>query len=174
MAAEQTERDTEAKSKMVWQSQPFLTLKGLTSYVWCVAWSTIIIWQLSTLKGHSEGVLSVAWSPKGDQLASGSNDKSIIIWDAALSQQLSALKGHTDRVTSVAWSQGDQLASASADRTGPVKTKSRGGRATNSLWPQLTSLGMGACRYGGVRVALRSRMAQMTSSSPYSSSESIM
>ena len=70
MAAEQTERDAEAKANMVWQSQPFLTLKGHTSYVLCVA-----------------------WSPKGDQLASGSKDESIIIWDAASGAKISVLKG---------------------------------------------------------------------------------
>ena len=78
MAAKQTERDTEAKAKMVWQSQPFLTLKGHTSWVRCVA-----------------------WSPEGDQLASCSADKSIIIWDVASGQQVSTLKGHTWAVNSV-------------------------------------------------------------------------
>ena len=47
---------------------------------------------------------SVTWSPKGDQLASASADKTIITWDAASGAQLSTLKGHTREVTSVAWS----------------------------------------------------------------------
>ena len=59
---------------------------------------------------------SVAW--KGDQVASGSRDNTVIIWDAASGQQLSTLKGHTGWVMSVTWSpKGDQLASASNDKS---------------------------------------------------------
>ena len=119
MAAEQTEQDAEAKAKMVWQSQPFLTLKGHTSSVWCIAWSpkgdqiasasadwSIIIWdaasgqQVSTLNGHTDRVWSVAWSPKGDQVASASHDKTVIIWDVASGAKVSELKEHTAWVMS--------------------------------------------------------------------------
>jgi len=33
-----------------------------------------------TLQGHSNHVMSVAYSPDGSQLASGSNDRTIKIW----------------------------------------------------------------------------------------------
>ncbi|MBQ5891984.1 MAG: hypothetical protein IIW76_05385 [Bacteroidales bacterium] len=35
---------------------------------------------LKTLKGHSYGVLSVAFSPDGTRIVSGSEDKTIKIW----------------------------------------------------------------------------------------------
>jgi WD40 repeat protein len=37
----------------------------------------------TALIGHTDSVYSVAWSPDGQQLASGSLDNTIIIWDVA-------------------------------------------------------------------------------------------
>ena len=70
----------------------------------------MIIWdsasgdQVSELKGHSEVVTSVAWSPNGSQVSSGSYDNTVIIWDAATGSKISELKGHSRGVSSVAWS----------------------------------------------------------------------
>ena len=85
---------------------------------------SIIVWavasrqQISTLKGHKHYVTSVAWSPRGDQVASASNDKSIIVWSATSGEQVLRLEGHTGWIKSVAWSpKGDQIASGSSDNT---------------------------------------------------------
>ena len=43
---------------------------------------------LCTLSGHSNLVYSVAWSPDGTKLASGSADKTVRIWEAATGKQL--------------------------------------------------------------------------------------
>ena len=50
-----------------------------------------------TLVGHAGGVKSVAFSPDGQRLASGSRDQTVKIWDSATGKELFALKGHADR-----------------------------------------------------------------------------
>ncbi|CAG8976165.1 hypothetical protein HYALB_00010035 [Hymenoscyphus albidus] len=75
---------------------------------------------LQTLEGHTDWVSSVAFSPDGKQIVSGSGDRTVRRWDAATGQQLlPALEGHTDWViTSVAFSpDGKQIVSGSWDRT---------------------------------------------------------
>ncbi len=69
------------------------------------------------LFGRIGGMNSVAFSPDGKTLASGSDDQSIILWDVATHQRLGApLIGHSNLVTSVAFSpDGKTLASGSGD-----------------------------------------------------------
>ncbi|KAL0958647.1 hypothetical protein HGRIS_013983 [Hohenbuehelia grisea] len=79
------------------------------------------IWPTTeTLVIGSQGwVSSVAFSPDGAQIVSGSGDKTIRIWDAATGQQVSdALTGHKRSVSSVAFSpDGAQIVSGSGDNT---------------------------------------------------------
>jgi WD40 repeat protein len=68
--------------------------------------------------GHLRAVNTVAFSPNGKWLATGSYDKTVILWETSTGQQLRTLQGHTGDVRSVAFSpDGKWLASGSEDKT---------------------------------------------------------
>jgi WD40 repeat protein len=71
-----------------------------------------------TLSGHSDSVNSIAWSPDGRCLASGSRDGTIRLWDPASGVCTHTLTCHSSGVSSIAWSpDGRCLASCSQDKT---------------------------------------------------------
>ncbi|MFN7502735.1 MAG: helix-hairpin-helix domain-containing protein, partial [Dolichospermum sp.] len=73
---------------------------------------------LQTLSGHSDWVWSLAYSPDGQTLASGSRDKTIKLWDVNTGNLLQTLEDHSNQVWSVAYSpDGQTLASGSGDKT---------------------------------------------------------
>jgi WD40 repeat protein len=53
---------------------------------------------LEELKGHTDSVRCVAFSPDGTKIASGSDDGSVRISDVAARRQLRELKGHIGSV----------------------------------------------------------------------------
>ncbi|MCT7994495.1 serine/threonine-protein kinase [Laspinema olomoucense] len=70
-----------------------------------------------TLIGHQDGVWSVALSPRGHILVTGSWDKTIKVWNVATGQLLRTLMGHQEAVWSVAvTADGKTLASGSSDQ----------------------------------------------------------
>ena len=70
------------------------------------------------LRGHLGYVYSIAFSPDGKRVASGSDgDNTIRLWDTSTGTELLTIKGHSDRVSSVAFSpDGKRLASGSYDK----------------------------------------------------------
>ncbi|BCM88445.1 hypothetical protein IAD21_00276 [Abditibacteriota bacterium] len=74
--------------------------------------------QLALQIGHSSMVETVAYSPDGRELASGSSDNTIKLWDVQTGLLLRTLTGHTGIINSVAFSSdGRKLASGSMDNT---------------------------------------------------------
>ena len=75
--------------------------------------------QSNVLGRHATWVRSVAFSPDGKLLASGSSDdKTIRLWNVETGREIQVLRRHTGLVTSVAFSpDGKLLASGSTDET---------------------------------------------------------
>jgi WD40 repeat protein len=70
-----------------------------------------------TFTGHTDKVNSVALSPDGKTLATGSSDNTVKLWDVASKQELATLKGFTASVWRVAFSpDGKTLATGSLDK----------------------------------------------------------
>ncbi|KAB5589051.1 Vegetative incompatibility protein HET-E-1 [Ceratobasidium theobromae] len=70
-------------------------------------------------EGHTERVVSVAFSPDGTRIVSGSEDKTVRMWDSQTgSTAAGPFEGHTESVLSVAFSpDGNRIVSGSDDST---------------------------------------------------------
>ena len=74
--------------------------------------------EINHLHGHTGSVLTVAFSPNGNTIASGCSDDTVMLWDADTKQLKHTLIGHKSIVTSVIFSSdGKTLVSASYDAT---------------------------------------------------------
>jgi WD40 repeat protein len=70
------------------------------------------------MDGHSEWIRAVVFSPRGDQLASVSDDKTVRLWNVNTGKCLSTLTGHDEAIECISYStSGDLLASGGLERT---------------------------------------------------------
>ncbi|KAF7982945.1 hypothetical protein HWV62_25250 [Athelia sp. TMB] len=71
------------------------------------------------IEGHTRGVTSVAVSPEGMRIASGSDDQTVRVWDTQTGELIAGpSEGHTGYITSVTFSpEGMRVASGSDDKT---------------------------------------------------------
>jgi WD40 repeat protein len=80
---------------------------------------TAIVWnpdsgEQVSFRGHLTRVISVAFHPTGEFLASGDGDYKVKLWNAATGKGIDTLSGHTDFVVGIAFSpNGQYLATAS-------------------------------------------------------------
>ncbi|XP_071499818.1 notchless protein homolog 1-like [Diadema antillarum] len=93
------DQETEQVLSIVYQPQAVFKVRAVTR---CT----------STIEGHAEAVISVAFSPDGRYLASGSGDTTVRFWDVTTETPQHTCKGHKHWVLCIAWSpDGKKLAS---------------------------------------------------------------
>ena len=71
---------------------------------------------LAMLEGHSDKIITLAFSPDGSRLATGSWDHTVRLWEVNSGQLLVVLEGHSDWITALAFSpDGGRIAAGCRD-----------------------------------------------------------
>lgn len=93
---------------------PSLGVWNMSAHIWDLVHG---VWT-ARLDMPTKTVFSVAWSPDGRRVATGSADNTVRIWDATNGQCVAGLEGHTGWVRSAVWSpDGAYIATGSDDTT---------------------------------------------------------
>ncbi len=94
------------------------TRLAVGSHIGIWLYDTTTYQEVALLTGHTRRVLSVAFSPDGKTIVSGSDDRTVRLWEVDTGTHTRTLTGHTRRVLSVAFSpDGKTIASGSYDGT---------------------------------------------------------
>jgi WD40 repeat protein len=101
-------------------------------------WNRLCHLELLSLHSHMEPVSSVAYSPDGKYVLTGSNDGTAILWNAATGSEIFTLIGHTNAISAVTFSaDGKYIATSSSSKFLPF------GRRKNDytvrVWKRLGS-----------------------------------
>jgi hypothetical protein len=112
-----------------------------------------------TLKHHTDGVTTAAFSPDGKYLATGSKDKTILLWNTTTWKTRPPLEGHPGDVIGLAFSpDGSELASVTSGRdeaavriwdVGTASAKRTLGGASPGMWGVAWSGDGGTIASGG-------------------------
>ncbi|KAI0363168.1 hypothetical protein BV20DRAFT_187783 [Pilatotrama ljubarskyi] len=101
---------------------------------------------IMTLEAHTEAVNSLAYSPSGEHIVSGSEDCTIKLWDARLGALLNSFEGHTQRVRSVVFSpSGKAILSGSQDGTVKLWDSTTGACLDSWNWLESAPVDSVAC-----------------------------
>ncbi|MCP4369799.1 MAG: TIR domain-containing protein [Deltaproteobacteria bacterium] len=97
-------------------------------------WDTTSGKLITILKGHSDDVLSVDFSPDGENVVTASVDKTAIVWKCRDGSKLTTLRGHKNILTAVIYSDdGHWILTKSRDGTARIWSALHGLPVTNFI-----------------------------------------